>query len=129
MFGQFKLSCLITYKKTEIAIDQKNRNSYCVMQPWLEVVIESPKKFLGSNEVNLETQISGDCAKIWMFNVHLLNTADKSPWQNGLCDHDHSAVESVLEKIIEDHPLKIAFSQSLMQKVIFKCGVSSPLND
>ena len=64
MFGQFKLNCLINYKKTEIAIDQKNRNSYCVMQPWLEVVIESPKKFLGSNEVNLETQISGDCAKI-----------------------------------------------------------------
>lgn len=112
MFGQFKLNYLINYKKTEIAI---------VMQPWLEVVIESPKKFLGSNEVNLETQISGDCA--------LLNSADKSPWQNGLCDHDHSAVESVLEKIIEDHPLKIAFSQSLTQKVIFKCGVSSPLND
>lgn len=64
MFGQFKLSCLITYKKTEIATDQKNRNGYCVMQPWLEVVIESPKKFIGSNEVNLETQISGDCAKI-----------------------------------------------------------------
>ena len=29
MFGQFKLNCLINYKKTEIAIDQKNRNSYC----------------------------------------------------------------------------------------------------
>ena len=31
-------------------------------------------------------------------NVHFLNTADESPWQNRLCKRNDAAVDQVLEK-------------------------------
>ena len=37
-------------------------------------------------------------------NIQVLNTAGQSPWQNGLCERNHAAVDRCLEKILEDNP-------------------------
>jgi len=37
-------------------------------------------------------------------NIHVINTAAQSPWQNGICERNHAVVDCCLEKILEDNP-------------------------
>ena len=36
------------------------------------------------------------------FNVEICNTGAESPWQNGICERNHSVIDLCVEKIIED---------------------------
>ena len=37
-------------------------------------------------------------------NIEIVNTAAYSPWQNGVCDHNHAVVDDCVPKILEDNP-------------------------
>lgn len=52
-------------------------------------------------------------------NIHVINTAGESPWQNGLCERNHAVVDRCLEKNLEDHPymsLKTALAWAINTK-------------
>ena len=73
-----------------------------VVQMWIGSSLGSPKKFLADHGGKFENERLRDrCENL---NIQVLNIAAESPWQNGVCERNHAAVDRCMKKTVEDQP-------------------------
>ena len=93
LFSLFSLSQVITRKLPSVIVDTVNKT-------WIASGLGAPKKFLidngGEFANNLYKEMAAD------FNVEICNTGAESPWQNGICERNHSVIDLCVEKMVED---------------------------
>ena len=95
MFSRFTRAQWITRKDPEIIIDK-------IFTMWVGAGLGAPEKFIADNGGEFANNEYRDMAE--NLNIHVINTAAQSPWQNGICERNHAVVDSCLEKILEDNP-------------------------
>lgn len=110
MFSRFTKADWIKSKDPEIIIDK-------IFSMWIGDGLGNPQKFLADNGGEFANDKYRSLGE--NLNIHVINTAGESPWQNGLCERNHAVVDRCLEKILEDHPhmsLKTALAWAINAK-------------
>ena len=101
LFSRFSLSQVITRKlPSVIKITKKITKCRCCNQNVDCIRIWSSKKFLIDNGGEFANNLYKEMAA--HFNVEVCNTGAESPWQNGICERNHAAIDLCVEKMLED---------------------------
>ncbi|CAG2235876.1 unnamed protein product [Mytilus edulis] len=117
---RFSFATVIKRKIPDVIADK-------IMYLWIEIGMGPQKNFLADNGGEFANEIFRDmCANL---NIDVMNTAKNSPWQNGICEHNHAVVDVCVAKILEDQPklnLNVALVWALNAKKnslwLIRCG-------
>ena len=95
IFTKFTLANFIKDQTPDTIIDT-------IVQMRIGSGLGSPKKILADNGGEFENERFRDMCE--NLNIHILNIAAESPWQNGVCERNHAVVDRCMEIILEDQP-------------------------